>query len=495
MGTMTFLLPADLSAERARELERACVAGGPDNMPWPTRAVLESGRLTLYRQVSESGCLVVPWEVDGTGVLMGSTATLMERSSPYHLQVELARGKLNQLRGQAADWRAGGLPISDSLEAALHQATHTFGQAVIDPPSAESGRQAQDTLVQTYRASQDLLHAYIGQVFQVRQQREPRLPTSLGCRLMAPLAPELAESVAGCCTNIQVAFPWNAIEATEGTYRFDAQEAVLNWAEARGLAVAGGPLVDFSAPQMPDWLWLWERDLDSLHKFMANYVTAAVKRYRRRIRRWQITAASNSSSVLSLGEDELLWLSVRLVQAVRQVDPELEVEVTIAQPWGDYLAHEDRTHSPFIFADTLLRSDLHLAALDLEVVMGIGSRGTYCRDLLDTSRLLDLYALLGVPLRITLGYPSTAGPDAMGDPELRVDGGHWGSGFSPENQAEWAGDFAALMLCKPYVRGVTWTHAADADAHQFPHCGLLDGEGHPKPVLQQLRRLREQYLV
>ena len=38
MGVMTFQLPAGLAPDAARELERACVAGGGDNMPWPTEA-------------------------------------------------------------------------------------------------------------------------------------------------------------------------------------------------------------------------------------------------------------------------------------------------------------------------------------------------------------------------------------------------------------------------------------------------------------------------
>ena len=141
---------------------------------------------------------------------------------------------------------------------------------------------------------------------------------------------------------------------------------------------------------------------------MCKFVETAVRRYRSRIRRWQLTAASNCASVLSLTEDELLGLTYRLAEAARQVDPSLELVVGIAQPWGEYMALADRTHSPFIFADTLIRSGLNLAALDVELVMGVTPRGSYCRDLLEMSRLLDLYALLGVPLRVTLGYPSSA---------------------------------------------------------------------------------------
>ena len=53
------------------------------------------------------------------------------------------------------------------------------------------------------------------------------------------------------------------------------------------------------------------------------------------------------------------------------------------------------------------------------MVMGVTPRGSYCRDLLDASRVLDLYALLGMPLQVTLGYPSAGGADPLADPTLR----------------------------------------------------------------------------
>ena len=46
---------------------------------------------------------------------MLSSATLMERPKPYPLVIELARGKVNQLRGQAADWGMGGLLMPEIL--------------------------------------------------------------------------------------------------------------------------------------------------------------------------------------------------------------------------------------------------------------------------------------------------------------------------------------------------------------------------------------------
>src|SRR5262249_38681815 len=341
-----------------------------------------------------------------------------------------------------------------------------------------------------------LVNAYRAQMFDVRHQRQPRLDRLLGCRLGSHV-PEgaAAPALVDACNAISLPLSWNEIEPEEaGACRWEAHDALVEWACGQTWSGTAGPLLDFSSARLPGWLWLYERDLSSLASFMTGYVQATVRRYRDRIRRWQLTAASNFASVLSLGEDELLWLTVHLIEAVRKVDPALELIVGVSQPWGEYMAAEDRIHSPFIFADTLIRAGLNLAALDVELVMGVTPRGSYCRDPLETSRLIDLYALLGVPLQLTLGYPSSTGPDPDADPDYRIDAGSWRRPITPDAQAAWAEAFAALALCKPSVQGIHWTHFSDAEPHQFPHAGLVDSCGRVKPALQRLRSLRAAHL-
>jgi len=496
---MTFQIPAGLAADAAGELRRTCMAGGPDNMPWPTELRFTSGTdggkpplLAVSRAVDESGYLIVPWTIDGRGRMMGTSATLIERPRPYNLLVELARGKVNQIRCQAFDWRSGGLQLSPELEQQIHAASLAFAGAIT---GEQASQQAQVALDLAYQSAERLVRAYVRQVFQIRHQRQTKLDTTLACRLgTAVPPPNLASPLVPAFNSVCLPFSWNNIENEEATYHWDECDALLDWALKQKLNVSAGPLIDFSSAQLPAWLWLWERDVPSLAAFMCKFVETAVRRYRGRIRRWQLTAASNCGSVLSLSEDDLLGLTYRLAEAARQVDPSLELVIGIAQPWGEYMALADRTHSPFIFADTLIRSGLNLAALDVELVMGVTPRGSYCRDLLEVSRLLDLYALLGVHLRVTLGYPSSAHADADADPELRVEGGHWGEGFTPEVQAAWVSDVTALVLCKPYVQSVQWAHFRDTEAHQFPHCGVFDAKDHAKPALQKLRELRETHL-
>lgn len=495
MGTITFQLPSRLDDETVGELAKACLAGGPDSMPWPTDTHVEPGRLVLRRSVEDSGFLVVPWEIPGIGQVMGTTTTLMERAAPYQFQVELARGKVNQLRCQAADWEAGGLILSPALADKIRSVSRSFGRAVTQPPSAEATALSESTLASAYAASEDLIQTYIDQMFQNRHLRQPQLDSTLSCCVgPAPLAPEHADLVAQTFNSVSLPMTWKLVEPSEGNYQWKTWDTLLAWAQGRGLDVLAGPLIDFTPSQLPDWLWLWERDLSSLANFMCDYVATTVKRYRGRVQAWQVTGAANCASLLGLGEDEFLWLTLRLADVARQNDPQAELVVGVSQPWGEYMAKEDRTHSPLVFVDTLLRSGLNLGAIDLEVVLGVSPRGSYCRDLLDTSRLLDTYSLLGLPLRVTLGYPSQTGHDPQAEAEISVGAGRWRGGPSQSNQAAWATAYTSVCLCKPWVRGARWIHLSDAEPHQFPFCGLLDAAGREKAVLRSLRELRRTHL-
>src|SRR5215813_14013029 len=175
MGTMTFHLPAGTPPEAARELGRACLAGGPDSMPWATRARLDGDVLRLTRNTDESGFLAAPCQVPELGWLMVHSGTLMERDRPYLLLAEQARGKVNQLRCQAADWQAGGLEMAEDVAAAIHRASLTFGTAVCSESPVETAELARQAIGQAAAAGDDLVRLYCSQVFRIRHQRHQKL--------------------------------------------------------------------------------------------------------------------------------------------------------------------------------------------------------------------------------------------------------------------------------------------------------------------------------
>jgi hypothetical protein len=495
MGTLNFLLPPDMPEAACVEMERACISGGQDHMPHATHAAIHDGRLVLTRAIHESGYMLAPWEVPGFGRLMLRSSTVIERPAPYYLSQELARGTINQIRGQAADWLMGGLVMGSDLIDNIRRATLTFSKTLTASKPADLNAMSQQTLIQGCKAAEDLVSAYVNQVFQIRHQRQPRLDALLGCRFSGlPRTSVLEQQLTAAFNAGSALVPWSTLEPKEGDLRWEPLDKIIAWLQSKNLSVLAGPLLDFSGFGLPDWLWAKDLDLTLLCDYQCEFVERVVQRYKGRVQHWQLTAGSNITGVVGRSEDELLWLTLRLIETARQSDAGVELSIGLAQPFGDYLAQRDRAHSPLAFADTLLRTGVKLAGLSLELLMGVDPRGSYCRPTLETSRVLDLYSFLGVPLQVTLGYPSDSRLDPLADRDQSLNTGCWRGGFAPASQADWASSFASLALCKPFVRQVIWSHADDGAPHQFPQTGVVDAQGNAKPVLERLAALRKEHL-
>jgi hypothetical protein len=496
MARLEFLLPGTLNEQDLQLLQRAYVVSGTEYIPWPTQIVCKPGGLSASTQVNETGCLCVPWPVAQQGRLVLSTPNLMNRTAPYQLVLELARGKVNHVRGQAADWEAGGLYVSPQLREQLRCLFRTFAQAACNQEdSAQTSSLAQQAIEQAVQTGELLVESYVEQVFALRCSRQHPLPTTLACRVYAlPASPQQTECFQQTFNAVQLPFHWPTIEPEEGDYRWDLADALISWAQALPLPALGGPVIDFSPEGLPGWLQRYRGDLRRISNYMEDYLEMVLQRYGDHIASWEVTAASNSPGVLGLTKEELLHLTNRLFDTAHQSRRDSFLVLGLAQPWGEYVAHGDHAYFPFLFADTLLRNRSAISALSLEILAGVSGRGSLSRDLLDLSRILDLYSLLGLPLRVTLGCPSAPGPDPLAQPHYSVEPRGAGVEWSPAEQARWATRYLAVAACKPNVEAVTWVQFADDQRHPFPHCGLVHGDGSPKPAADPIRRLRQRFL-
>jgi hypothetical protein len=494
MHTMSFRVPVGLTEPIAKDLLRSSIAGGHDRAPTVTRCQLIDDYLTLSREINESGPVYVPWEVSGAGRLITPTTTLMLRDRPYDLVVELARGKLNQVRNQYADWLSGGLTPCPDVEGHLARATPVFCEAIMQGQTAAGDRRADEALAAAFEAADALVVKYQDQVFRIRRQRQTKLDTALACRISSPPPPGLDDAFCLSFNSACVPLTWRSIEPAESDYRWAEADAAVAWATDRNLRVFAGPLVDFSAGGLPEYVRHLANDPVTLRSLMCDYIETVVTRYRGKVTRWLITTGANGPTGLPVSEEDLIRLTAMAADAAWQIDSNLQLTFGISRPWGDYLAGGGFEYSPFVYADTLLRAGLPFAGIDLEWYFGNDSRGTYCRDVLEASRLLDLFGLLGVPLHVSLGYPSSAKADPMVDADAATtNGGYWRD-FSLSAQAEWVDAFSGLAVCKSYVAAVTWDHLSDAEAHRLPNAGLVDARGAIKPAFDRLRALREDYL-
>ena len=493
MGVIKFLVPRrDWVAADA--VERAYMAG-LDEIPWRTRAEWNATGLDVRRAESDSGNFFIPYAVQGHGELMLSTASLMERERPYHLDVELARGTLNRLLNQISVWKGMGMAIGPEVVAATAGAREHLSWAATRQEEEESTDRARAATRGALDAMTLLSSAFVEQALAARHHQAGKLSTLLGINLsgLSPSNP-LAAQIASTFNTALVPLTWREIEINQGKPDFSLGDQQIDWCRTNGLKICSGPLLQIDKWSLPDWMYMWgEGDEESFRSCVAEHIEAVVSHFRGKVQLWQCAAGLNLNNEFEHGEEERLRLAVLTIETIRRVDPRSPVVLTIDQPWGSFMSREDYDLSPLHFADALVRAELGLSGVGLSINAGYAPEGTEPRDLIEFARQMDRWSTLGLPLLVTLCVPSASGPDPQAHRGIRAL--NYAEALSAETQRAWSEKLLGVLLAKQPVQGIIWNQLLDSQPHAFPHGGLIDAEGRAKPILGLLESLRRQHLV
>jgi hypothetical protein len=491
MGQLRFVAPLrDRLPSGA--VEQAYLTG-MEAVPFPSRNKAEGDQFVIARDVRESGNLHILWHVPGRGPLLLSTASLMERDRAYLLPVELARGTLNRLRNQQAQWQALGLSVPAGYETLLQNAMLDFGRAATQQANPLVACAAAEASIAHALNAIDLLSgAYVEQVLALRHEQTERLATILGAALPLQTLTEPGTRLYVNAFNAAVVpFSWRAVEPTEGVFDWTIPDRHFQWLRGKSLKVCAGPLLRLDASVMPDWMYLWEDDFEAIQGYVQQYLTATVTRYRGQVQVWQCAAGLNLPGGLPLTEEQKLRLAVLAIDAVRRSDPRTPVVVNFEQPWGEYLQQEEMDLPPYHFADALVRADLGLSGVGLEINLGYSPGGTLPRDVLELSRLIDRWSTLNVPLLALITAPSS--PVVSATALSKVTTIH--DQLTPASQADLLRPWIDMLLAKQAIHGVLWGQFADSEPQRWPHGGLLDTTGAPKPLVNVFAEARKQHLT
>jgi hypothetical protein len=343
-------------------------------------------------------------------------------------------------------------------------------------------------------AVESLATAFAAQAVAARQASGELQGVLLGSRLAdLPTEPDAIAAFETTFQAAHVPITWREVEPVEGTFQFDAIQRRLDWCESRDLRVFAGPLLRLDAPGVPDWLALWEGNLESLKELLGRFVERTVARFRDRVAVWQCAARINLGDAFRMGEEDRLRLTVHAVESARRADPQANLALVFDQPWADYMARQEALLGPFDFADALVRASLGLGGLFLELHVGYAG-GIFPRTLLAFSRMIDRWSVLGLPLYISLAFPGAEGADPAAPRGPKLLPADTPEGWTSAAQARWIERLVPLLLAKPAVKGLFYSELRDAEPHELPHSGLIDAGGRAKPALSALARLRGQWL-
>jgi len=432
---------------------------------------LNDGQLRCHRPQSDSSQLRVLYQPHADGApVVTHTTSLRECESAYRLEVELARGELSRLRNFYGAWVGAGLKTSEVLERLLRDAQRIFFRAATAGGSANDAVQA---LLITRDAVGELCRLYTTQRLAFRRERAVNFPMSLGCTLQQ--IPENPDRFLEVFTSATLQTTWAELEPQDGQYSWDAFDRLVDWASEQKLFLQGGPLIDVVNDAFPEWIKCWRGDMVNMQSFAADFVETVVGRYVGRIRHWEVVYGGNCGGSCGLTEEQRLNLVIRTVEAARQVDEQIQISLRIIQPWGEYLSGTANRLAPIQFIDTLRRTGVRIAEVNIDVRFGMKPRYSLPRDRLGLSQLLDHWSLLQIPLNVVLSLPEFF-PDAEQSPEL------------DEVQSQWLRQTLLMCLSKERVSGVTCDSWQDSSGNS----GLLRADGSLHPAWEQIRTLESE---
>jgi hypothetical protein len=491
MGLMRFVVP-DRQALPADAVERAYMTG-LDEIPWQSRTEWTDNGLVIRRVEHDSGNFHVPWHVPGWGELTLGTACLMEREAPYHLAVELARGTVHRLRNQYSLWQSAGL-FDGETHPLIAKALQLLSHAVTlrDNPAAAEER-AQATIAAALTANDQLTRQFVEKTQAARKKQSPRSGAALGVNLGGALFGEaVGRYVVNTFNSGVVPFTWSEIETIEGKPDWSIVDRQIEWCRANGLKVIAGPLLAFDRYSLPPWLYLYEDDLEAVAAHVDDYIRAVVSRYKGRVQVWQAGSRLNVGNAMRFEQEEKLRLAALAIHAVRAVDERTPIILSLDQPWGEFMRNDDCDYSPLHFADTLVRSDLGLTGLGLEINLDYATEATQPRDGMDVLRQIDRWSSLGMPLVVSLTAPS----DTVADPKARMRTAPLPITEPPldQIQSQWIKSLVPVLLSKPVVQAIIWNQLLDSAPHERSHAGLFDAQNQPKPAAQTMREIRTKFL-
>jgi hypothetical protein len=483
MGLLRFLVYPEELLRDWPEVHRAYISGF-DGRIYPTRVELHDNVVTCRRPHSDSGKLHVPWPVPDHGRPVLSTTSLRERDEPYLLPLELARGKLATWRDQCAAWELLNMDVPQEARRVEREAFTLLSRAAAASTSPrEASALAAQSIVRACDASELLVNAYIEQRLAMRRHSGVHPSVLMGCTLDQGVPDASSEPIFRQSFNAAVVpLEWRLVEPAEGDCRWDEIDRLVGWCTDHRIIVRGGPLIDLGARGMPEWLSPWQSDFVNMQSFVCDFIETAVSRYTGRIRIWETSAHANTGVALGLTEESRLALAARALEAARRTDSDSQLFIRIDQPWSEYQARGQHRLSAFQFVDALVRSNVGLHGVNLEIAMGYRPRGSLLRDRLSLSRLIDAWSQLGIQLHVTLAMPSSDVADPLAHPDLEVDDLAGDGVWNERLQAQRVREFVRLLTSKSAVTGIFWAHFHDAQPHRFPHAGLVDADGRIKEV-------------
>lgn len=469
---------------------------GSDDVPLRAEITFQDGIIQCKKRAAGPAGLAIPWAIEGAGTLLIETVRVPERENPYLLQVELARARLMRIHHKLEDWGLLDFTGIEDVATMFREAQETLISALQAETPAEAAALGDRSLAQAVEVSDRISHFHSEALLARRKLIGAWGPHVFGCAVPAEQPTEaLRERLASAFDFVTLPIVWRDIESSEQNFDWTYLDRWVELLSKRGVPLKGSSLLSFHEQTVPDWLYIWEHDFDTIRDLAFEHVRRVINRYGQHIQTWDVISGIHANNCFTFNFEQLMELTRMTAALTKQAAPQSTAIVDMVAPWGEYYARNQRTIPPMLYADMTVQSGVSFDAFGLQFHFGPALDGMYVRDMFQISSLLDQFAKLGKPLHITaVQVPSSPTPNGGDTNDAALGGGVWRKPWSEPLQSEWLKRFVEVALSKPFIESVSWPSLADHETQVVPSGGLLRADLTPKPAFDEFARIRQDVL-
>lgn len=466
-----------------------------DGIPVHADLVADKGRITCVKRAGGACGLTLLWEAGKPGKMLLPTTRLPDRKAPYNLNVELARARIMHLIQKREDWGLFDYDKARSLNSEFDRVRRQFVSSLNCDEPAEAAKLADETLAKAIVLGEKITLFHSNIFLRRRRQSAVAGRVGFGCAVdLLSTNQRYRRQLGDTFDFISIPTTWKHLGPKERSYKWEHVDDWVNWAVANRRPIHAGPLVSFDPADIPEWLYLWEHDYETLRDLIYEHIQQVVQRYERKVSLWRVACGLHAYNSFNMSFEQIMELTRMSCSLVKKLAPQSMVLIDLVLPWGEYYARNQRTIPPMLYAGMAVQSGIKFDAFGVQIYMGVPQDGMYVRDFMQISAMLDEFVGFGVPLEITgVQVPSDTSADAWdawGGKILVKDAGHWHVPWSPRLQAEWLQAFCRTAISKPFVESICWRDLADYEGHYLPHGGLCHNNMQSKLAFKELRNFK-----
>ena len=502
MGQFQFHITKDLRETVPDHVWNSAHFCGPHGTPWQSQTEYNDESLTIRTKIPASGKIQILWPIDGLGTRLLSTCSLSSSDTKqFHLPIELARGSCHRARTLSSAWELSGAPKNQKSRQDLDEGTGYFLEALKNLPNQEIATQYANQAIARLEQSLDhIAQDYASASISQRKLRDPKLSTLLAASILTGHRhnaflnhPEMQLIYTETFNTAAMRINWRDIEPEQGVFDLSPARNMIDQFQSMGLRTIVGPLIDFEKELLPTWMTTVAGDFESLQQVALNYVEQTISKLKGSVQLWNCISGMNTGGPIQMDDEQIMRLSLAVLQTVRKTDPETPAVISFDQPFGEYLRHPSGGVPGLKVAETLARCGLGMAGIGLDIKMNYGDSGSMQRSAMDFSQNLDRWGNLGLPLLVQIAAPA----DSLEDPLAILS--HSSDSDPNEmpcnHQEKILEPLLPILLAKPYIHGIVWNGWSDEADHLLPNSGLLDANQQPRPLQKYLAKLRSDHLA